>query len=44
LEQNVGAAHVHLTEAEMTLLEQALRPEAISGPRYDARNLATVDR
>jgi aryl-alcohol dehydrogenase-like predicted oxidoreductase len=44
LELNIGAAEVDLTAADMALLEHALRREVISGPRYDARNMATVDR
>jgi aryl-alcohol dehydrogenase-like predicted oxidoreductase len=44
LEQNIAAADINLTAAEMALLEHSLRPDAIYGPRYDARNMATVQR
>jgi aryl-alcohol dehydrogenase-like predicted oxidoreductase len=44
LEENVGAADIRLSDADMTRLDQALRPEAIAGPRYNARNMATIDR
>jgi len=44
LEQNLAAAQVGLTASEMATLDEALQPGKISGPRYDARNMATVDR
>jgi aryl-alcohol dehydrogenase-like predicted oxidoreductase len=44
LEENVAAADVRLTDEEMTMLDEALAPEKISGPRYGARQMATVDR
>jgi aryl-alcohol dehydrogenase-like predicted oxidoreductase len=44
LEENVGAADVRLTAEEMAALDEALAPEKISGPRYNARQAATVDR
>lgn len=44
LEENVAAADVRLTDDEMTALDAALAPERISGPRYNERQMATVDR
>jgi aryl-alcohol dehydrogenase-like predicted oxidoreductase len=44
LEENVGAAGVQLTEGEMLELDSALAPEKVSGPRYNPRQMATVDR
>ncbi|HEY0018509.1 MAG TPA: aldo/keto reductase [Longimicrobium sp.] len=44
LEENVAAADVRLTGEEMAALDEALAPEKISGPRYGARQMATVDR
>ncbi|HSU16164.1 aldo/keto reductase [Longimicrobium sp.] len=44
LEENVGAADVSLTSGEMAELDAALAPEKISGPRYNEKQMATVDR
>ena len=44
LEENVGAADVPLTGEEMAMLDAALAPEKISGPRYGEKQMATVDR
>jgi aryl-alcohol dehydrogenase-like predicted oxidoreductase len=44
LEENVGAAAFTLTTAEIARLEQALRPEVISGERYNAANQRYVNR
>ena len=44
LEENIGAAAVKLTPEETAKLDRALPPEAISGPRYDQRMMALVDR
>jgi len=44
LEENVGAAEVPLTSKEMAALDAALAPEKISGPRYGAKAMASVDR
>ncbi len=44
LEENIEAASIHLTQAEVTKLDRALPPEAISGPRYNERMMATIDR
>ena len=44
LEENVAAADVRLTGEEMAALDAALAPEKVAGPRYGARQMATVDR
>lgn len=44
LEENVAAASVRLAADEMSLLDAALSPEKIAGPRYNAERMATVDR
>ena len=44
LEENVAAADVRLSHDEMHALESALASERISGPRYNEKNMAMVDR
>jgi aryl-alcohol dehydrogenase-like predicted oxidoreductase len=44
LEENVAAADVRLTSEEMGALDTALAPEKVAGPRYNAENMAKVDR
>jgi len=44
LEENVGAADIRLSPGEMMRLDDALRPEAIAGPRYCERFMSWVDR
>lgn len=44
LEENVGAADVTLNADEMAQLEGALAPGTISGPRYNERQAAMIDR
>jgi aryl-alcohol dehydrogenase-like predicted oxidoreductase len=44
LEENVAAASLKLTSEEMARLDDALRPEAVSGPRYNERMMAMIDR
>ncbi|HXH38110.1 MAG TPA: aldo/keto reductase [Thermoanaerobaculia bacterium] len=44
LEENVAAASIKLSAAEMARLEDSLRPEAIAGPRYNERAMGWVDR
>ena len=44
LEENVEAAFLTLTSDELSKLDQALPPHAISGPRYNERMMAMVDR
>jgi aryl-alcohol dehydrogenase-like predicted oxidoreductase len=44
LEENVAAAGMKLEPGEMAELDHALSPEAISGPRYNEKLMAMVDR
>jgi aryl-alcohol dehydrogenase-like predicted oxidoreductase len=44
LEENVGAAELNLSLDDMQKLNEALRPEAIAGPRYNEKQMAYVDR
>jgi len=44
LEENVGAVNVKLSAVEMQQLDDALRAEAVSGPRYNDHYQAFVDR
>src|SRR5438067_10515221 len=44
LEQNAAAASIALSAEEMATLDDALRPEAIAGPRYNANNQRWIDR
>ena len=44
LEENVGAAALTLSGAEMQQLEAALAPEVVAGPRYNEKNMSYVDR
>ena len=44
LEQNVAAVSISLSPEEMTQLDAALAPDKISGPRYDERQMAMIDR
>lgn len=44
LEENVGAASLVLSSAEMTSLDAALSPEKVAGPRYNEERAATIDR
>ena len=44
LEENVGAADVTLGSHELAALDAALAPEKVSGPRYNPRQMAMVDR
>jgi aryl-alcohol dehydrogenase-like predicted oxidoreductase len=44
LEENIAALYLQLTSAEIAELDRALAPEAVSGPRYSERMMATVDR
>ena len=44
LEENVAAASITLSADEMATLDDALRPEAIAGPRYNERAMGWVDR
>jgi aryl-alcohol dehydrogenase-like predicted oxidoreductase len=44
LEENVRAANVTLSPSEMGVLDAALAPEAVAGPRYNPRLMAFIDR
>jgi aryl-alcohol dehydrogenase-like predicted oxidoreductase len=44
LEENVAAASIVLTHAEVATLDAALAPEKVSGPRYNADRMKQVDR
>jgi aryl-alcohol dehydrogenase-like predicted oxidoreductase len=44
LEQNAAAAELKLTQGEISKLDKALTPDAVSGPRYNAERMAAVDR
>lgn len=44
LEENAGAVNVKLSDDDLARLEAALSPEAVSGPRYNEKLLAWVDR
>jgi len=44
LKENVAAADVALTQEEMGMLDAALAPEKVSGPRYNPKQMSTVDR
>jgi aryl-alcohol dehydrogenase-like predicted oxidoreductase len=44
LEENVRAANVTLSPADMGLLDAALAPELVSGLRYNPRLMAFIDR
>jgi aryl-alcohol dehydrogenase-like predicted oxidoreductase len=44
LEENVAAADLALSAAEMARLDAALPPEVVAGPRYNERMMAFIDR
>jgi aryl-alcohol dehydrogenase-like predicted oxidoreductase len=44
LEENIAAVSLRLEPEEMAELDHALPPEAISGPRYNEKLMAMVDR
>jgi len=44
LEENLAAANVPLSAADMQTLDAALPPEKVAGPRYNAKQMAQVDR
>jgi aryl-alcohol dehydrogenase-like predicted oxidoreductase len=44
LEENVGAATLTLSAAEVSELDRALAPENVAGPRYNERLMSLVDR
>jgi aryl-alcohol dehydrogenase-like predicted oxidoreductase len=44
LEENIAAVSLQLDAEEMKQLDETLSPEAISGPRYNDKMMALVDR
>ena len=44
LEENAGAVDVSLGTEDIAALDAALRPEKVSGPRYNERQMSLVDR
>jgi aryl-alcohol dehydrogenase-like predicted oxidoreductase len=44
LEENIAAAGISLGSDDMATLDAALSPERVHGPRYNARQMAMVDR
>lgn len=44
LEENVAAADITLSAAELQQIEEALAPERVSGPRYNEKAMKWVDR
>ena len=44
LEENVAAVDVRLEAAQLQLLDAALAPDRIAGPRYSERMMATINR
>ena len=44
LEENVAAASISLDSAQMKVLDEALAPNKVSGPRYGTDMMAMVDR
>jgi aryl-alcohol dehydrogenase-like predicted oxidoreductase len=44
LEENVGAAAISLSAEDIAALDDALRPENVSGPRYGKSQMTMVDR
>ncbi len=44
VEENVGASKIGLTVEDMATLDAALAPDKISGPRYNERQAAMVNR
>jgi aryl-alcohol dehydrogenase-like predicted oxidoreductase len=44
LEENLGAVSLSLGPADVELLDRALPPEAVAGPRYNERMMEFIDR
>jgi len=44
LEHNAAAASIALSAEEMGLLDAAMAPERVAGPRYNAQRMAQIDR
>ncbi len=43
LEDNVGAARLQLSAAQVARLEAAVNPRTVQGARYNASNQAEID-
>lgn len=44
LEENIAAASLSLSAEQMVALDEALAPEKVSGPRYNATVMSMIDR
>ncbi len=44
LDDNIGALGVRLTQHDLDVLDNALAPDRIAGPRYSEKNMAFVNR
>lgn len=44
LEENLGAANVVLSKADIQELDNAFPPDSIAGPRYNEQHMALIDR
>ena len=44
LEENIAAAAISLSPADMKALDDALAPNKVSGPRYSASRMSMIDR
>jgi aryl-alcohol dehydrogenase-like predicted oxidoreductase len=44
LEENIAAVSLQLSPGEIAQLDEAMSPDAVSGPRYNERMMAMVDR
>jgi len=44
LEENAGGASLRLEADDIRVLDEALPPERVAGPRYDERMMAFIDR
>ncbi len=44
LEENIAAAAITLSQADMQALDEALAPDKIAGPRYAKTMMSTIDR
>jgi aryl-alcohol dehydrogenase-like predicted oxidoreductase len=44
LEENVAAASIELSAADVARLDRSLRPEAVAGPRYNELYMKWIDR
>jgi pyridoxine 4-dehydrogenase len=44
LDENIGAAEIELTEADLVAIEAALSPIDVQGERYSPQQAARIDR